>query len=308
MNALSPKPSVCVWKAQVQNWTHAAHMYVRYMQRTTKRTFLGCSQIALFSLILPAIQTPQFTYPHHALRVQPHRSVASSPVLSRRLYEAPNTITKAPKWGFIIYRCDYQSDDAWNDFINSWATLVKEELQTSYKDGGLLLQTLKFTVRDDRSSLEGASVEKVRTLHMAWAESGESVAEQAEIAKTRTHYCLARYSYCIHVDSAALNSCLKYFAVLQSRKAASDKLCEGYWVAENNAYVNLVSILYPRPINEEETQAEAEEEGWGLVEDAPVCIKANLPAVLPEMYGEVGNGFSLWAQEIRRDPNSVFQL
>jgi hypothetical protein len=233
--------------------------------------------------------------------------MASLPILSQRLYKAPDTITKAPKWGFIIYRCDYQSDDAWNNFINGWAALVKEELQTSYKDGGLLLQTLKFTVRDDRSSLEGASVEKVRTLHMAWAESSESVAEQAEIAKTRTHYCLARYSYCIHVDSAALNSCLQYFAVLQSRKTTSSHLCEGDRAVEENAHVNLVSIPYPRPINEDDAEAEAEEMGWDLADDTPISIKANLPAVLPEMYGEVGNGFDLWAQEIRHDPNSVFQ-
>lgn len=234
--------------------------------------------------------------------------MASSPALCRTLYAAPDTINKAPKWGFIIYRCDYQSDDAWNDFINGWAALVKEELQTSYKDGGLLLQTLKFTVRDDRSSLNGASIEKVQALHMAWAESDESVAEQMEIAKTRTHHYLARYSYCIHVDSAALNSCLKYFAVLQSRKAASSHLREGVQGVEENAYVNLVSIPYPRPINADDAEAEAKVEGWDLADDTPVSIRANLPDVLPEMYGEADGGFDLWAQEIRHVPYSVFQL
>lgn len=81
--------------------------------------------------------------------------------------DAPKSISSVSNWGFIIYRCDYQSDDAWKTFIDNWAAIVKEELQESYKDNNKLLQTLHFTVRDDRSSLEGASIEKVRALHTA---------------------------------------------------------------------------------------------------------------------------------------------
>lgn len=53
------------------------------------------------------------------------------------------------KWGFIIYRCDYQSDDAWYEFMEGWAAMVREALQ-DYKDGDKLLQSLEFIVRDDR--------------------------------------------------------------------------------------------------------------------------------------------------------------
>jgi hypothetical protein len=233
--------------------------------------------------------------------------MALAPISNRRIFEAPENITMAPKWGFIIYRCDYQSDDAWNAFINGWTTLVKKDLLTSYKDGDRLLQTLEFTVRDNKYYLESASIEKVRTLHTTWAKSDESVTEQMRITKTRTYNYPARYSYCIHVDSASLNSCLKYFAALRSEKRDMSYLNKRGCALKEEAYVNLISTPYPRPMNQDEAEEEAIEEGWDLTDDTPVSIKANLPCILPEMYGEVDDTYDRWAQAISHDPNGVLQ-
>jgi hypothetical protein len=34
-------------------------------------------------------------------------------------------LQQVPLWGFLIYRCDYRSDDAWKTFINEWSNRVR---------------------------------------------------------------------------------------------------------------------------------------------------------------------------------------
>jgi hypothetical protein len=217
----------------------------------------------------------------------------------QELDDAPKNVANALKWGFIIYRCDYQSDDAWKEFIDGWTAIVKQKLRESYKDSDKLLQTMELTVRDDRS-LDSASIEKVGMLHAAWAESDEIMAEQMEAGRTGTP-SLARYSYCVHVDTASLNSCLKYFSLSQNQKDA-------FYLSTQDpaigiaAYVNLVCTPYPRPINQDETD---EEEGSDYSDDAPVSIKVHLPNVLPEVYGYVEALYDIWARGDTQDRDGV---
>lgn len=98
------------------------------------------------------------------------------------LDDAPKNVAKASKWGFIIYRCDYRSDDNWNQFINGWTAIVEETLREDYKDSDRLLQTMDLTVRDD-PSLDGASIEKVGMLHAAWAESDEIMTSKLKLER-----------------------------------------------------------------------------------------------------------------------------
>lgn len=75
-----------------------------------------------------------------------------------------------------------------------------------------------------------------------------------------------------------------------------------------NAYVNLVSTPYPPPINQDDIEVEAMEEGWDSTGDKPFFIKAKFPSVFPEMYGEVDKAYGLWAKVISHHPSSAFQL
>jgi hypothetical protein len=232
--------------------------------------------------------------------------MSPSPHRTDDLREAPENVISVPKWGFIIYRCDYRSDDAWRKFINGWAAIVKDSLQSLYKNSHQLLQTLDFTVRDDRASLDGASIETVRVLHAAWAESDEIQAEQEEAVKTQTHF-LARYSYCVHVDTAALDSCLRYMSLSQREQDA-------FYLSTRDpalgiaAYVNLIQTPYPRPINADDDMGiiyeDGEEEAEAL-DKLPDFVKVHLPSVLPDIYGDVELGFQFLAQGQDQDQDGV---
>jgi hypothetical protein len=60
------------------------------------------------------------------------------------------------KCGFIIYRCAYKDDKAWNRFKQ---TLQAQTLRTIafHKDTAEAIDSLEWNFVDDRISLEGAS-------------------------------------------------------------------------------------------------------------------------------------------------------
>jgi hypothetical protein len=77
--------------------------------------------------------------------------------------EYVSLLRHAPYWGFLIYRCDYHSDDARNAFIEGWSSRVKSYLDEQYDDVDLVGK-MQFTVKNDRSFLDNASVHQVQEL------------------------------------------------------------------------------------------------------------------------------------------------
>lgn len=70
-----------------------------------------------------------------------------------------------PKWGFIIYRCDYRDDSVWAHFMERWSQRVNESL--IHTNERQLIKNLEWTVRED-PSLDKATKEHVRKLFTAW--------------------------------------------------------------------------------------------------------------------------------------------
>ena len=65
------------------------------------------------------------------------------------------------KWGFVIYRCTYESDSDWSRFMDLLNTRVRLNLE---EEGGLdLLDRLDWCVQDNRDVLDDASTGQVRT-------------------------------------------------------------------------------------------------------------------------------------------------
>jgi hypothetical protein len=65
------------------------------------------------------------------------------------------------RWGFVIYRCTYESDSDWAHFMDLLNTRVRLNLE---EEGGLdLLDRLDWCVQDDRDVLDDASTSQVRT-------------------------------------------------------------------------------------------------------------------------------------------------
>ena len=64
------------------------------------------------------------------------------------------------KWGFVIYRCTYGDDEAWQRFMAHLNTRTRLTLQNKYKEGDLFPQ-IDWTVQED-PSLDEASISEVR--------------------------------------------------------------------------------------------------------------------------------------------------
>jgi hypothetical protein len=65
------------------------------------------------------------------------------------------------RWGFVIYRCTYESDSDWARFMDLLNTRVRVNLE---EESSLdLFDRLDWCVQDDRDVLDGASTGQVRT-------------------------------------------------------------------------------------------------------------------------------------------------
>jgi hypothetical protein len=105
------------------------------------------------------------------------------------------------KWGYVIYRCTYSDDEAWNSLIEFLKTDTREWLK---ENNALdLAEKLDWKIVSDSQVLDGASTDQVRRLFAEWVGSEEARAEQTgaiyNAITTRQHFC-------VHVDAAALDS------------------------------------------------------------------------------------------------------
>ncbi|KAJ8114715.1 hypothetical protein OPT61_g3469 [Boeremia exigua] len=157
-----------------------------------------------------------------------------------------------------------------------------------------LIETLAFTVKDDSASLNGATVEDVRKLFTAWTESEEATAER-QAAIDRDVLSSPRYTYCVHVDTEALEECLKYDALPE----------ETQWKYINPnrdpalgqaAFVNIVEKVVPVYGNHQQDDEEDSEE-----EKDAISFKAHWPMVIPDIYNGLNQrheAFQRWAQSL----------
>jgi hypothetical protein len=118
------------------------------------------------------------------------------------------------KWGWLIYRTTYDSDEQWQAFLERFGYYVHATLE--FHNGVDLESSLDIQVLSDRETLEGATPDDVRQYFQQWAEVA-SMEEQGRPAGLAQ-----RYRYCLHVDQEALES------VLGGPEPPEDELGGGY--------------------------------------------------------------------------------
>ena len=101
-------------------------------------------------------------------------------------------------WGFVIYRCTYESDDDWGWFMGHLRDKIRYTLELC--NGLDMMDSLSITVFEDRSILDGASTSVVREHFKQWA----ATAPQQEQGTGPT--LSQRYKFCVQVDAVALES------------------------------------------------------------------------------------------------------
>lgn len=151
---------------------------------------------------------------------------------------------KHKKWGFVIYRCDYASDETWAKFL----AIVKENLDTSLKlaEAEDLKSTLDMTPRKDKKTLDGATVDQVREIFKEWVNSDEAKAEANN--EPYPAYQCPRYQFCVHVDADVLDAVVHRAPKLDVAEAI------------RTAYVNLVKLR--DEVDPEQIRVDDENEEW----------------------------------------------
>ncbi|KAI8943079.1 hypothetical protein NX059_001111 [Plenodomus lindquistii] len=178
-----------------------------------------------------------------------------------------------PKWGFLIYRCDYRSDAAWDSFMGTLHWNVNRAL--SILKATDLAASLDLRVQSDQSALDGASVDRVRDLFEAWVNSAEAKEETKHAPLDWGGADYPRYMYCVHVDADAVDSVVKLAP--QPPK----------WDREKVGWVNLVRRDLRRftdrgvHADEEEEEEEDDEDGGNVFR----ALAANVFG--PETYGQL---------------------
>ena len=111
-------------------------------------------------------------------------------------------------WGFVIYRCTYDSDEQWSrmlEMLESQNNLVSHRTGKPYLPP-FLLNSLRITVFEDKDTLNGLDVASVRQKFREWLATNPEEHEQSSesVGKGRS----PRYKFCLMIDAAALSAIL----------------------------------------------------------------------------------------------------
>lgn len=118
-------------------------------------------------------------------------------------------ITRFQAWGFVVYRCTYSDDAAWQRYMNEMKKQIQRDLEEEGLDE-LLLQYLQYTVIED-PNLEGASKNDVRKRFRKWVASLTSDEIGVDPGEAKK-WNIARFSHCVYVDQKCLDTLAVYEA------------------------------------------------------------------------------------------------
>jgi hypothetical protein len=173
-------------------------------------------------------------------------------------------------WGWVIYRCTYESDEQWQAFLERFGYYVHSTL--AFHNGEDLKDSLNIQVLADPTTLDGATPGEARQYFQHWSETA-SMEEQGAPAGLAQ-----RYRYFLHVDQEALES------VLAGPEPPEDELGDGY-----------VNIVLAKGI-----EVEADEDG----DEPPLDLgymRISYTDLLVTWYN-LFRPINAWATEYRQPP------
>ncbi|OJZ91506.1 hypothetical protein ASPFODRAFT_38617 [Aspergillus luchuensis CBS 106.47] len=159
-------------------------------------------------------------------------------------------------WGFVIYRCTYQSDSDWEKLMIRFHKRVKIYLQ--YYNGLDLLARFTPTVLEDRS-FEGTTVASLRDKFNEWAVTAVKK-EQGIDPSHLWHLKNGRYRFFIMVDQEALDSILS--TPDNDIHGGFVRLVNAEWKAEELDEEELAERGGPGPEEEPLEGCTEEDVGW----------------------------------------------
>ena len=145
-------------------------------------------------------------------------------------------------WGFVIYRCSYDNDADWVEFLRRLRFHIEDMFD--YFNGRDILDKFSLTVLDDRSLFDGASTDAIRQHFRLWGsmacQTEQRPDESSNIGITDNSAgtaavgigCSPRYRFAVQVDAEALRSIVHNAPVppeLDTTKKGYVKLIDTSW-------------------------------------------------------------------------------
>jgi hypothetical protein len=209
---------------------------------------------------------------------------------------------KHDKWGYVIYRCTYEDDAAWDRFKQIVHERTQEDLQDS-DDTPELADYLEWTFVEDRATLDGASIPRLRERFNLWA--AEAVVAENPRARIRTPDCCptavsGRYNCFIHVDEEALQSVVAAPGLNRYSEPGYVNLVNSLWEPMGDRY-------YDHGYDPDDPLNEVLEPIDGCVEENVGWMRVQLRlAFSAYLYVGAGDAES-WYLSYRRPPEVFWQ-
>ncbi|ATY65546.1 Twin arginine translocation [Cordyceps militaris] len=199
------------------------------------------------------------------------------------------------KWGWVIYRCTYGDDAAWERFKELVARQTREHLTPSpYSDAPpvpsprSVVDGVDWRFVSD-PTLEGASREALRERFRAW------VAGDRPDPPARPGYMSSRHSYFVQVDEASL------------RSVVNDDDPDAW----RSGWVNLVRCVEGLDYNlspewnaaQDGYRKELEEDGEEYIPEDWIMLAAS--SLTPGFYGSLNTMSENWSMYYSQPPNLV---
>lgn len=156
------------------------------------------------------------------MRVDPESQAATAIRNSLEKY-------KLKQWGFVIFRCTYNSQEKWDKFV----TLAKEDAHNYFESTRTedLYDKMAWTIIEDPETLDGASTVETSRRFREWVASEGRQEIQGTMFRDKFDSS-PRYYFFIHVDEETLESVADdakareksgYFATIVCEHAVSSR-------------------------------------------------------------------------------------
>ncbi|PGH26616.1 hypothetical protein AJ80_01745 [Polytolypa hystricis UAMH7299] len=121
----------------------------------------------------------------------------------------PDALQENKTWGFVVYRCSYNDDKAWNKMLK--LIYRHAELRVDVEmDHYELWSRHKLIVMDDKAKFDGATTHDIRAhfSHCVKDELNKVRKPRSKRQKTAWKYLTGatRYNFCLLVDDTCLES------------------------------------------------------------------------------------------------------
>jgi hypothetical protein len=200
---------------------------------------------------------------------------------------------KHDRWGWVIYRCSYEDDEAWERFKQIINQRSRDQILKS--DAPEALNSLEWTFVDDRSTLEGISKHQLRARFMDWA----ATAIQAEQPRANDHILRLggpRYNYFIQVDEQALRSVISP-TEQEPLRGALVKFVDANWRPLAEEFPDQIEQPDPEDVHEPIDGCTEENVGWMLISPKKIG---------PEFYEASYTFMDAWYTYYVRPPGRVW--